>query len=434
MNARDHPGSSQVAKLTGMVNFAVFAAFALCVGGVLLSNAEFKGSCGLRQLDVWCYGWQRWHDRGKKRQGCGNGWRGWVAKAAWWGRRCGHCQDATRTAAGGRGRRVCSRYAVGKVLAMRGGIVDIELKYHEDRGVSRGEPNPLPRNPLEGRGRTTASGEVVAVCWPPGMNARAHPSRGTVVAPTTIQDELDIWRRKAAKGGMDRDCQWLVSDDDSFPIGVPCPLARIGEERYTRTRGAPGDGRVVEMRGAVMPGVWMDRGWARMGERMRQETSAARARRGRVAAERERREEAAERAEREGEEKGERPLSRSWWRLLAGLTEGERLAVIQTLESWAWLVDELRAQTARMAVVDGAAEGRPAARERMGRGRRNEVLTRRELEVLGMAARGMKGPAIAQALSLSKETVHTHQVRTCAKLGASGTAAAVAKARKLGLI
>lgn len=186
-----------------------------------------------------------------------------------------------------------------------------------------------------------------------------------------------------------------------------------------------------------------------MGKRMRQEESQTRAQRRWEDAEREWRE---ERAEREGEGTGERPLSRSWWRLLAGLTARERLEVIQALEegmrlvaermerglsegqAGLWLVDEVRAWALRMAAVGGAAEGRPAMGERMARGGRDGMLTRRELEVLGLAAQGMKGPAIARALALSKDTVHTHQTRTCAKLGVSGTAAAVAKARELGLI
>src|SRR5689334_15596042 len=60
-----------MAMLTGAVNIAVFAAFCCVIGGVLLSDAEFKRVCGLRELDVWCYGWQKRHDRGKKWQQSG---------------------------------------------------------------------------------------------------------------------------------------------------------------------------------------------------------------------------------------------------------------------------------------------------------------------------------------------------------------------------
>src|SRR5690348_8478651 len=62
-----------MAMLTGMVNIAVFAAFAFCEKRVLLSNAAFKPVCRLRELDVSRYGWQKRQDRGKKRQRCGKG-------------------------------------------------------------------------------------------------------------------------------------------------------------------------------------------------------------------------------------------------------------------------------------------------------------------------------------------------------------------------
>ena len=185
---------------------------------------------------------------------------------------------------------------------------------------------------------------------------------------------------------------------------------------------------------------------------MRQGTDRARTLRRMDAAERERREEAGGRegvweSERERERRGR--MSRG---VPAGLTAWERLAVRRAMEGWArlvaeqmerglsegrvgrWLVDEARAWAAALAAaVDGAAEERTAG-ERAAPAGRDGVLTRRELEVLGMAAQGMKGPAIARTLCISPETVHTHQRRTCAKLRVSGMAAAVAKARELGLI
>jgi hypothetical protein len=54
--------------LTGMVNFAVFAAFRWCASGILLANPEFKPCRAIWQRDIWRYGRQKWHDRGKKRQ------------------------------------------------------------------------------------------------------------------------------------------------------------------------------------------------------------------------------------------------------------------------------------------------------------------------------------------------------------------------------
>jgi len=57
--------------LTGMVNIAVFAAFACCITGDLLSNRQFKAVCAASERDVSRYGRQRWQDRGKKRQRSG---------------------------------------------------------------------------------------------------------------------------------------------------------------------------------------------------------------------------------------------------------------------------------------------------------------------------------------------------------------------------
>ena len=61
-----------MAKLTGMVNIAVFAAFRCVITVVLRSNAEFKPICAPHELDVLRYGWQKRQDRGKKWQRCGN--------------------------------------------------------------------------------------------------------------------------------------------------------------------------------------------------------------------------------------------------------------------------------------------------------------------------------------------------------------------------
>ncbi|MEA2365130.1 MAG: hypothetical protein QOI32_642 [Thermoleophilaceae bacterium] len=61
-------------------------------------------------------------------------------------------------------------------------------------------------------------------------------------------------------------------------------------------------------------------------------------------------------------------------------------------------------------------------------------LTRRELEVLQLAARGNSGPRIAAELFLSPATVKTHFENIYAKLGVSDRAGAVAYALRLGLI
>jgi hypothetical protein len=57
--------------LTELVNIAVFAAFRPRVEDGLPSNAEFKPVCGLEELDIWCYGWQKWQETAR-----------WMAKTA----------------------------------------------------------------------------------------------------------------------------------------------------------------------------------------------------------------------------------------------------------------------------------------------------------------------------------------------------------------
>jgi LuxR family maltose regulon positive regulatory protein len=61
-------------------------------------------------------------------------------------------------------------------------------------------------------------------------------------------------------------------------------------------------------------------------------------------------------------------------------------------------------------------------------------LTRRERQVLGLIARGMRDGEIASALSLSQHTVHRHVSNIYAKLGCSTRAAAVAKVAELEML
>ena len=68
-----------------------------------------------------------------------------------------------------------------------------------------------------------------------------------------------------------------------------------------------------------------------------------------------------------------------------------------------------------------------------GSGRRS-VLSRREREVLELAAGGLNGPAIAKELVLSTATVRTHFGHIYKKLDATDRAGAVATAMRLGLI
>lgn len=61
-------------------------------------------------------------------------------------------------------------------------------------------------------------------------------------------------------------------------------------------------------------------------------------------------------------------------------------------------------------------------------------LTRRELELLQLAADGLSGPMIADELVLSRATVRTHFDNIYGKLDVHDRAGAVAKAMRLGLI
>lgn len=62
------------------------------------------------------------------------------------------------------------------------------------------------------------------------------------------------------------------------------------------------------------------------------------------------------------------------------------------------------------------------------------LLTKRELDVLALAARGLSGRQIAERLMISHSTVKTHFENLYPKLGASDRAAAVAAALRLGVI
>jgi two-component system, NarL family, nitrate/nitrite response regulator NarL len=61
-------------------------------------------------------------------------------------------------------------------------------------------------------------------------------------------------------------------------------------------------------------------------------------------------------------------------------------------------------------------------------------LSRRQLEVLQLAADGVTGPQIASQLGISQATVKSHLDSSYRKLEVPNRAAAVAKAIRLGLI
>jgi DNA-binding CsgD family transcriptional regulator len=65
---------------------------------------------------------------------------------------------------------------------------------------------------------------------------------------------------------------------------------------------------------------------------------------------------------------------------------------------------------------------------------KTEQLTGREIEVLGLMARGLANKQIAGALGISEHTVKFHLSSIYAKLGATGRAEAVSIGTRLGLI
>ena len=75
---------------------------------------------------------------------------------------------------------------------------------------------------------------------------------------------------------------------------------------------------------------------------------------------------------------------------------------------------------------EASRDGAPAAR---GAG-----LTKREVEVLRLVAKGMSNQEVAASLVISEHTVHRHVANILGKLGVSSRAAAVAQAAQLDLL
>jgi DNA-binding NarL/FixJ family response regulator len=78
--------------------------------------------------------------------------------------------------------------------------------------------------------------------------------------------------------------------------------------------------------------------------------------------------------------------------------------------------------------------GDPAVEPEVPPERRSTVLTRRELEVLTVAAEGLTARQIARRLGVRERTVTTHLSRIYRKLGAGSRVAAIYRAARLGLV
>ena len=100
-----------------------------------------------------------------------------------------------------------------------------------------------------------------------------------------------------------------------------------------------------------------------------------------------------------------------------------------------WLGTRLFAPRERIVEVEIASPAPPAptfvaddtARERLG-------ITRRELEILELVARGLSNREIGETLFVSENTVKTHCSRAFDKLGARRRTEAVQRSKELGLL
>ena len=112
-------------------------------------------------------------------------------------------------------------------------------------------------------------------------------------------------------------------------------------------------------------------------------------------------------------------------RLLAQLPEGvEVIGAARTLR-------EARAIASADAYVVDAVSPRDAGEEATDP---VEPLTAREVDVLGLLARGLPNKAIAAALGISDQTVKFHVTAIYGKLGATNRTDAARRALRLGLI
>ena len=105
-------------------------------------------------------------------------------------------------------------------------------------------------------------------------------------------------------------------------------------------------------------------------------------------------------------------------------TEGELITAIEAaMQDTTWLSRNIMDKLAALRAPDDA---------QASAGRRSADLTAREREVIELIARGRSDAAIAEALSLSRNTVRNHVARLYAKIGAHSRSEAIVWARDRG--
>ena len=141
---------------------------------------------------------------------------------------------------------------------------------------------------------------------------------------------------------------------------------------------------------------------------------------------------------------GRRPALRRERRILRARAGAARAAgVLASLGRGDAAVREAQLALMRLEEIGAGAEAARArdllrtlgaSPKRKGAGRRDQILTPREVEILRLVSEGLTDGGIAARLVLSKHTVHRHLQNAYAKLGCSSRAAAVTKAHKLHLL
>ncbi len=138
-------------------------------------------------------------------------------------------------------------------------------------------------------------------------------------------------------------------------------------------------------------------------------------------------------------------------RLLRGLADPPAVLILTNYETDADILGAIEAGASGyllkdsppeeiLAAVRAAATGQsalaPAVATRLMSHVRtaNRQLTRREVEVLSLAAEGQSNQEIGRALFLSEATVKSHMARIFSKLDVTSRTAAVARARESGVI